>query len=174
MDVRIRPAEKSDLSEYTKLLQKTFQDAYTDEKIGLKKEYFSKKVFGSTRIKKYLTESLEINDRQKCWLAFVGSKMVGSITIIERKDDYELRGFYVATEYQGKGIGKKLWQLTRDFAKDKDMTCDIYEHNVKSIEVYKKWGFIIDKEKGEFYRHWDEWQKGIKAKCIYMRYKTVK
>lgn len=173
MKVQIRLARKSDLPEYTKLLQKTFQDAYTDEKIGLKKEYFSKKVFSSTRIKKYLTESLKTNGRHKCWLAFVGSKMVGSITIIERKDDYELRGFYVEMEFQGKGIGTKLWQLARDFTKDKDITCDVYAHNIKGIGVYKKWGFVIDKEKEEFYRHWDEWPKGVKAKCIYLRYMQV-
>ena len=173
MNVRIRLAEKGDLFEYTKLLQKAFQDAYTNEKIGQKKEYFSKKVFSSARIKKHLIKSLVVNDRQKCWLAFVGSKMVGSITVIKRKNEYELRGFYVAADYQGKGIGKKLWDIAREFAKDMDITCDVYEHNIKGIEVYKKWGFIIDKGKGEFYRHWDEWPEGVKAKCIYMRYKIL-
>jgi len=171
MKISIRLAQKSDLAQYTELLQKTYQDAYTDEAIGLKKEYFSKEVFNTLDTQKYLESNLEVNERQKCWLAFVDKSLVGSISIIEREKDYELRGFYVATKYQGKGIGKKLWELTLDFTKGKDITLDIYAHNKKTIEIYKKWGFKIDTERGEFYRHWPEWPKEVKAKSIYMRYK---
>lgn len=170
MEIQIRPAGKTDLAKYTKFLQKTYQDVYAAEGIGLKKEYFSVQIFNSARVQKYLASNLKVNDHQKCWLAFIGAKMVGSITIIERKNEYELRGFYVATKYQSKGIGKKLWNLARGFAKDKDVTCDIYAHNEKTIDVYKKWGFIIDKKKGDFYRHWEEWPKGVRVKCLYMRY----
>jgi ribosomal protein S18 acetylase RimI-like enzyme len=100
----------------------------------------------------------------------VDEKLVGSITIIEREKDYELRGFYIATKYQGKGIGKKLWELALDFAKEKNITLDIYAHNTKTIEIYKKWGFKVDTARGEFYRHWPEWPEGLRAKSIYMRY----
>ena len=157
---------------YTDFLQLTYQDAYTNDSIGIAKECFSKEVFNSTRCQKYLKTNIEVNEMQKCWLAFLNSKLVGSISIIERKDDYELRGFYIATETQGKGIGKKLLKLAIDFAKDKDITLDVYAHSVKSIEIYKKWGFKIDSKRGEFSRHWPEWPKGIKARCIYMRYKA--
>jgi len=170
--VQIRHARKSDLPKYTKLLQKTYQDAYTDEEIGLTKECFSEKVFNSLNNQKYLASNLLVNNKQKCWLAFIGSKLVGSVSIIERKKDYELRGFYVGTKEQGKGIGKKLLELVLSFAKGKDITCDIYAHNVKTIEIYKKWGFEVDTKRGAFYRHWPEWPKGVKVKCIYMRYKV--
>jgi ribosomal protein S18 acetylase RimI-like enzyme len=83
-----------------------------------------------------------------------------------------LRGFYVHPEFQGKGIGKRLWHLARRFAKQKDITCDIYTHNVKTIELYKTWGFVIDEKRGKFYRHWPEWPEGLQAKCLYMRYKV--
>lgn len=139
MKVNIRLAQKSDLLQYTDLLQKTYQDAYTDETIGLKKEYFSKEIFNTQNTQEYLESNLKVDERQKCWLAFVDEKLAGSITIIEREKDYEIRGFYVATDYQGKGIGKKLWGLALDFAKEKDITLDIYAHNIKTIEIYKKW-----------------------------------
>ncbi len=174
MKVKIRLARKSDLSDYSKLLQKTFQDTYTDESIGLKKELFSEEVFSSSRIQKYLASNLEVHDKQKTWAAFIDSKMIGSITITEREEDYELRGFYVATKYQGQGIGKNLWKLAEEFAKKKDITLDTYVHGKRTIEMYKRWGFEIDKNKGEFYRHWEEWPEGIKAKCVYMRYKIEK
>jgi ribosomal protein S18 acetylase RimI-like enzyme len=103
-------------------------------------------------------------------MAFLGGQLVGSISIIEREIDYELRGFYVATEYQNHGIGKKLWNKALTFAKNKDITLDIYEHNTKTIAMYKKWGFAIDSARGIFYRHWPEWPEGVQAKCFYMRY----
>lgn len=174
MKINVRLARKTDLQEYTKLLQKTYQDAYPDEKTGLLKEYFSEEIFNIPDTQKYLASNLLVSDKQKCWLAFIDSELVGSISIIERKDDYELRGFYVKTEYQGTGIGKDLWRLVLNFAKRKDITCDVYAHNTKTIEIYKKWGFEIDKTKGTFYRHWPEWPEGAQAKSIYMCYKMKK
>jgi ribosomal protein S18 acetylase RimI-like enzyme len=171
MQIRIRLARKNDLPKYTNLLQKTYQDAYPDKKIGLVKEYFSEEIFNTLDTQKYLASNLFVNDRQKCWLAFTNSELVGSISIIEREKDYELRGFYVGTKYQGQGIGKKLWRLALDFAKEKDITCDVYEHNTKTIEIYKKWGFEIDKARGTLYRHWPEWPEGVRSKSIYLRYK---
>ncbi len=171
MKVKIRLARKSDLLGYSKLLQKTFQDAYTDERLGLKKELFSEEVFSSPRIQKYLASNLKISHKQKTWLVFMDFKMIGSITITEREEDYELRGFYVATKYQGQGIGKKLWKLVKEFANKKDITLDTYTHGKRTIKMYKKWGFKIDKNKGEFYRHWAEWPEGVRGKCVFMRYK---
>lgn len=172
MKISIRLARKSDLLQYTKLLQNTYQDTYKNEAIGLTKECFSKEVFNSLIAQRYLESNLEINEKQKCWLAFLDSRLVGSITITEREDNYELKGFYVATEYQGKGIGKKLFKLVLGFAKNKDIILDIYAHNTKTIEIYKKWGFKKDAKKGEFYRHWPQWPKGLKVKCFYMRYEV--
>lgn len=174
MKVKIRLARKSDLQDYNNLLQKTFQDAYTDESIGLRKELFSEEIFSSSRIQKYLASNLKVTGKQKTWIAFIDSELVGSITITEREEDYELRGFYVATKYQGKGIGKKLWKLAKEFAKKKDITLDTYTHGKRTIEMYKRWGFEIDKTKANFYRHWAEWPEGVKAKCVYMRYEIEK
>lgn len=172
MNLGIRPATPNDFSIYSTLLQKTYQDAYIDVAEGLTKECFSKEVFSSPRIQDYLKSNLIVNDTQKCWLAFEGDKLIGTVGIRKRSDDYELYGFYVATEYQGKGIGKKLWELAKEFAKGSDIVCDTYSRSTKSIDMYKRWGFKIDKEMGEFIREWPEWPKGIKAECLYLRYKN--
>ena len=164
--------QSNDLPDYTEMLQKTYQDSYTNEEIGLTKQCFSKEIFNTKDTQKYLKSGLEVNDKQKTWLAYLGEELVGSITIIDKDKDCEVRGFYVTTNYQRKGIGKKLWKLTLKFAKNKNITLDIYTHNTKTIALYKKWGFQIDKDRGEFYRHWREWPKDVKAKCIYMIYRT--
>jgi ribosomal protein S18 acetylase RimI-like enzyme len=172
MDINIRLAKKTDFPRYIKLIQKTFQDTYVDESIGLRKEHFSKKIFNTPDSQKYFLSTLKVDKKQKCWLAFLNQRLIGSITITDKGDVYDLKSFYVMTRYQGKGIGGKLWRLALDFAKRKDITLEIYFHNTKTIEIYKKWGFKIDKERGEFYRHWPEWPEGLRAKTIFMRRKS--
>jgi ribosomal protein S18 acetylase RimI-like enzyme len=172
MKITIRNADNSDLQVYTKLLQQVYQVAYIHEAVGLTKECFSEQIFNTPDTQKYLLSNLQNTDKQKCLLAFIDTQLVGAISIIERENDYELRGFYVATEFQNKGIGKQLWNQAVTFVKNKDITLDIYTHNTKAIEMYKQWGFQIDTTRGEFYRHWPEWPEGVKAKCFYMRYKT--
>ena len=171
MEIKIRFARKSDLKKYTDLLQRTYQEAYTNESLGLTKELFSKEIFNTPDTQKYLLGNLEVTDKQKTWLAFLKFKLIGSVTLTHKNGECEIRGFYVKTRHQGKGIGKKLWNLALKFSQGKDIVLDLYAHNTKTINMYKRWGFKIDKEKGEFYRHWPEWPEGIEAKCIYMRYK---
>lgn len=47
MEIKIRFARKSDLKKYTDLLQRTYQEAYTNESLGLTKELFSKEIFNT-------------------------------------------------------------------------------------------------------------------------------
>ncbi|KKR54770.1 MAG: Acetyltransferase, GNAT family protein [Candidatus Curtissbacteria bacterium GW2011_GWA1_40_24] len=170
IDISLRLAKSSDLEHYTDLLQRTYQEAYTDESIGLTADCFSKEIFATERVQAYLCSNLVQNDKQRAWLCFVRGALVGSATIIDHGDEFELRGFYVAPEYQGKGIGKQLFKMVLKFTQGKDIVLDTYVHNRRTLNLYKKWGFKIDKKKGIFYRHWPEWPEGINAKCLYMRF----
>jgi len=170
MDVHIRLARKSDLVAYTDLLQRTYTAAFPNPKIGLTKACFSKKVFATDDTQAYLKSNLKQSTLQKTWLAVLGKKLVGAITIEKKEKEYEIRGFYIAPEYQGKGIGKRLWQRARGFAHGKPIVLDIYAHNKKTIAVYKKWGFVIDRKKKPTWSHWPEWPKDVRAKRTYMRF----
>ena len=173
MRITIRLATRGDLKEYTNLLQATYEDAYTDESLGLTKECFSKEVFATDNTQKYLKSHLVNTNKQKTWLAFIRSKMIGAVTcIIKNKNEAELTGFYVAPEYQGKGIGKKLYRLAMEFADGRSLVLDIYTHSTKTIEMYKKWGWKLNTSRGDngyFFRHWPEWPGELEAECMYMR-----
>ena len=173
MNIRIKLAKQDDLKSYLEFRQKAFEDAYVDESLGLTKNLFSKKVFSSARIIDFCKNELVVNNTQKAWLIFDGRKLVGSVTIEDKGEECELRGFYVEKSYQGKGLGKTLWQKALSFAGKKDIVLDIYSHNKQGISVYLKWGFVIDEEKGKFFRHWPEWPEGVQAECLYMRYKAA-
>ena len=169
MSLTIKPAKRSDLEEYTDLLQKTYQKAYTNDELGLTKDCFSKKVFNTKNTQDYLKSNLISNKKQKAWLVFLETKMVGAITIIDKGNEIDIRGFYVSPENQGQSIGKALFRKALEFSKGKDIVVETYVHNLKTIEIYKKWGFKIDIEKGFNFRHWPEWPKGLQAKLLFMR-----
>jgi ribosomal protein S18 acetylase RimI-like enzyme len=173
-EISIKRSQKNDLAQYTELLQKTYQNSYINPEIRLTKDCFSEEIFASSRIQALLKKNLLNNKQQKTWLALLNLKIVGSITILNKNNEYELKGFYVASEYQGKGIGKMLWQKAYQFTKEKDIVLDIFAHNKKTIDMYKKWGFDIDSSKGKFFSHWPEWPKDVVAECIYMRLKKRK
>lgn len=172
--IRIRLAKESDLRKYSEVLQRVYQNSYTDDKIGLIADCFSMEIFSASATQKYLSSNLKQSSSQRTWLAFADSKLIGSITITDRAEECKLRGFYVDLGLQNKGIGKKLLERALDFAKGKKISLDLYAHNHKTINIYKKWGFEIDKEKGVFYRHWPGWPKGLQAKCIYMKLESDK
>jgi len=172
MELLIRLAENSDLPEYTDLLQKTYEQAYTDPSIGLTKECFSREIFFNSDTQTYLRSNIVNTNTQRCWVAYVGKELVGSITITLNSGEAEAKGFYVAPERQGQGIGKKLWDKAIEFAGNRDIVLDLYAHNQKTLAMYRSWGFVIDESKGDkgvFYRHWPEWPDGLQAKCFYMR-----
>lgn len=171
MQLTTRQATTDDLRAYTLFLQKAYETFYTDETIGLTKECFSLDIFQTKDTQSYLKKNLLNNDKQLSLLVFDNTQLVGSIAVAERDNDYELKGFYVAKKYQGKGMGKMLWGKVLAFATEKkDITCDVYAHNTKTISIYEKWGFIKDKNRGTFMRHWPEWPANVQVKVLYMRY----
>lgn len=175
MKFEIRNATDQDLEKYTDLMQQTFQVTYVNKEIGLTADCFSKTVFSTTDTQQYLSSLLQDTNEHKTWLAFKGGELVGSITCIIKNDhEAELTGFYVRPDKQGLGIGKRLYDLVLDFSDTRDLLLDIYAHNTKTIELYKRWGWKLDTTRGEggyFTRHWPEWPEEVKAQCIYMRLK---
>lgn len=174
--MKIRIASIEDIEQYTDLLQRTYQDAYTNEEIGLTADCFSKEIFYNEDTQRYLKSHLVDTDSQKTWLAFDAEILVGSVTcIIRNNNEAEITGLYVHPNFQRNGIGKKLYNVALAFSGSRDLVLDIYTHNVKTIEIYKRWGWKLDESRGDrgyFERHWPEWPEGLQAKCMYMRLKS--
>lgn len=169
----IRKATVNDFGIYADLLQRTYQVTYADDKLGLKKEYFDKKYWQTKLAEEYLKSHLVNSETRGSWLAFVGNKLVGAISCKNQDDNTVwLSGFYVDVKYQGMGIGKKLYQLVLDFAQKKELQLEVYAHNVRTIDIYKKWGWIINVSKGNngyYDLHWEKWPEGLVAKCMFMK-----
>ena len=65
MNTSIRIADIKDIERYTDLLQRTYQDAFTNESIGITPDCFSKEVFATDGSQEYLRSHLIDNDFQK-------------------------------------------------------------------------------------------------------------
>ncbi len=58
----------------------------------------------------------------------------------------KLSAIYLSPEYQGKGVGKKLFQTALNFIGDKTITINVAKYNQKAIGFYEHFGFkyLID------------------------------
>lgn len=56
-----------------------------------------------------------------------------------------LAAMFVSPEFQGKGIGRQLIDKAKSLRNKLDLT--VYKENPKSIDFYRKCGFVITKEK---------------------------
>ena len=158
-----------DLVAYTDMLQRTYERSYPNPGTRLTKKCFSKAVFASEDTQNYLRSNLRRRPLQKTWVATLDGSLVGSVTVEESAGECDVRGFYVAPEYQGLGIGRCLWEKLLAFAGNRAIRLDTYAHKNKTIAMYKKWGFVVDTKKASAWSHWPEWPKGVRAKRIYMR-----
>lgn len=75
-------------------------------------------------------------------LAREGDKVAGLCRVVITDTENRLQAIYVLPEYQGKGIGKKLWEEAKKrFDPAKDTYVAVATYNANAIEFYKKLGF---------------------------------
>lgn len=96
--------------------------------------------------------ALEGNQTNIMLMAMDGEEIAGIATInsshkIKARHDGEL-GIVVAKKYQGQGIGTELIRQLIEWAKGNGITTrislDTRADNVKAIELYMKFGFIVE------------------------------
>lgn len=108
-------------------IHESFKDRLSDEKI---KEYSDK-----FRNMPHNSQILVVEDSEK-------EQIAGLARIIIREDCNQLQAIYVLPEYQGKGIGFKLWnEALRFFDEKKDTVVHVATYNTNAISFYTSLGF---------------------------------
>lgn len=142
----IREAVPNDAEGILNVYYKTWLDTYSNKEIGITRDDIEdsyKDVFTDESVEKQKKRITEFNKRSQRWVAEYGSQIVGVMNIEKKEECNELRTVYVLPEFQGKGIGKMLWQKAlKFFDPKKDIVVKVATYNQNTIEFYKKLGFV--------------------------------
>ena len=147
MEININNANPGDAEDIQKLYYETYIDTYVNNEYGVTlgklqsryKDMLSEKSIAWLR--SFIKSGIPQNHRYL--VAKVDDKVVG-VSYLEKESDHNrLQGLYIKPEYQGRGIGKMLWEEAKKFFDFKNVTIlEVVEYTPKAINFYKKLGFI--------------------------------
>ena len=82
------------------------------------------------------------------FVAIINKKIAGYGFLWNLNNDFPSLGICISDNYQGKGIGKELMEYLIDFAKKKNkkgIVLTVYKDNERALNLYKKYGFEIER-----------------------------
>ncbi len=145
--VTIERAQPNDAEEIQNVFYKTWLATYPNSETGVTvddvHEHYKERLTpeGIEKSRKRIEEGLELVN-QRFFVARVDKKIVGVCLANTHDDKNQLTAIYVLPEFQGKGIGYKLWDEVLKFIDHtKDTTVEVVVHNNNAIEFYKRLGF---------------------------------
>lgn len=143
--IEIKLAIPTDVVGMQEVFYKTWLATYPNEKLGITAEDIEhryKDAFTEEALKKRAEQIANPPQGHTLLLAKEGEKVVGLCRIVVSEDNNRLQAIYVLPEYQGKGIGKMLWnEACKVFDENKDVVVDVATYNTNAIDFYKKLGF---------------------------------
>ncbi len=144
--IYIRDVQPEDAEGVINVLHKTWLDTYPNEELGISREDIEdsyKDSFTEEALGKQRKKFEHIPKNEKRVVAKYGDMIVGVATMVRNENNNEFRTIYVLPEYQGRGVGKMLWEEVKDFCDpSKDTIVDVADYTTKTIEFYKKLGFV--------------------------------
>jgi len=145
MNIEVRDARVEDAEGIAELLYKTWLATYPSEEAGITtddiKELF-KKWLNEAGLEKRRESIRNKPDNLKYLVAENNGKIIGTCKMFRKEDKNQLRMIYVLPEYQGQGIGRKMWEIVLPFANpEKDTYVEVAEYNNGAIAFYHRLGF---------------------------------
>lgn len=145
-DIQIKDALPEDAWGIRNVLYKAWLTTYPNKDLGITVEDIEdsyKDKFTEESIKNFQDKIASTPPNQKRLVAKIGDKIVGATTMVRNDNDNQLRTIYILPEFQGQGIGTRLWEEIRKFADPgKKMIVQVATYNEKAINFYKKLGFV--------------------------------
>jgi len=142
MEIKIRDIRPEDILQTTRLYHDTWIDTYPNEKLGITREAVDKSfegVYTEDTQKKRTDRVRNLPANEKYIVAESGDKIVGTCRIVRHNDYGQLKTIYVLPDFQGRGVGKALWEAGK---KKQNTIVHVATYNSKAISFYKKIGFI--------------------------------
>lgn len=136
--------------EFRQFCQISSQVAYARPEFGIMPDMLSDEVFNRPDMVAWYDTMCSATDVNKAWVAHDQAKnIIGTIGAEHRENYVELHSFYVAPELQGQGLGRQLFGEVEAFAGDLPIRLDVIRYMHETINLYKRWGFVVDEASGK-------------------------
>lgn len=146
MNITIKQPEENDIYGIQQVFYKSWLHTYPNKEAGITIEDIEHKfkdAFTEETLQKRKTYLLNLPADVRFSIAKDASQVVGICWQMKKVDANLLQALYVLPQYQGKGIGYRLWQDALSyFGTNKDIIIQVATYNTKAIAFYKKLGFI--------------------------------
>jgi len=134
------------MEEIQEVFYRAWLDTYPNEEAGITVDDVEdrfKDRKSEERLNKRRNDILNLDAHTKILVALHGEKVVGICRAMRDHKENRLNAFYVLPEYQGKGVGTRLWNEVKGFFdQTKDIFVGVATYNSKAINFYLKLGFV--------------------------------
>jgi ribosomal protein S18 acetylase RimI-like enzyme len=143
--IQVSDATVADVESIQNVVYQTWLSTYPNEKAGVTIEDVEdryKDALSEERLQKRRDEMLNRKSNEKYLVARESDKVMGLCRVAREDDVNRLQAIYVLPEFQGRGIGHKLWVEAQKFLDvTKDTKVQVVDYNQSAINFYKKLGF---------------------------------
>lgn len=145
LEIQITDARPEDAEGINNVYYKTWLDTYPNKEVGITVDDVEdsfKDSFTEDHLNQVRERIINNPESTKRLVAKEGDLVVGVCVAVRNEDNNQLRTIYVLPEFQGKGIGRKLWDEVKSiFDPTKDTIVHVATYNTKTVEFYKSLGF---------------------------------
>lgn len=145
MNIIVAPADPKDVRGMHEVRFNTWLATYPNKELGITEDdvrYQLRDLFTEEGLEKTAGRLRNPAAGEAMFFAKDGDRVIGFCGIKESEEENRLSSIYVLPEYQGKGIGKKLWQTVAPlFNPEKDTFVRVASYNMQAIDFYKRLGF---------------------------------
>jgi GNAT superfamily N-acetyltransferase len=127
-------------------------DTYVSEQYGITEaDLKSRKTLNPERLERMRNIVSGNVDNEHIWVAKCGGEVIGMCSAEKGGDQNKLGSLYVLSQYQGLGIGARLFEKALNWLGcDKPIEFGVAEYNLGAIEFYNKFGFKVDGRMEDF------------------------
>jgi len=142
----VSSAIPADAEAIAHVVSTTWLSTYPNEELGITKEDIEERVKNRQspeELEKTRRRIVEGKPNQKAFVAKELETVVGFCSVIKEPEFNQLKAIYILPEYQGQGVGQKLWAQTLEFFSDNKnkIIVQVATYNQQAIGFYKKLGF---------------------------------
>ena len=148
MEAEIRPSKNGDAVGISRVLAETWLSTYPNEELGITRDMIYPRHYrpdGSLKPEKVAITAANIASKRPGYESFVAvddGNIVGVSSAEVAGGKRKLRVLYVLPEFQGRGLGNRLFDSVMAWHGDNDIFLKVATYNHRAIRFYVERGFV--------------------------------